>query len=249
MAQCPNCGLGAEPGMKFCTGCGSPILDNAPERPSPTCACSACGKENPAGSKFCAFCGNAVPQVNVEPPLTMTSPTTLPCIACGTVSPEGSRFCIRCGWPIGKGGTQTLPPPRNPPGGPYPLSGELQRVRMILFFGVAANLVGILQLYLVMSGLEQLWGAYANTSRLAFGMFLNVVIGAFLLLSAVQLNKGDLKFGRIGVAVLAVTGAIALVLGGATDFFSLLLNLACVGVGIWGWILVKRVEQNGAQIM
>lgn len=120
---------------------------------------------------------------------------------------------------------------------------------MILFLGVGVNLVGIFQLYRLMSGLQQLWGMYANTSSLAFWMFVNLVIAACLSFSAVQLGKGDLKYGRIGAVIMIVTGVLALVLGGTADGFSFLLNLVYLAGGIWAWVLVRQAERKTSLIV
>jgi hypothetical protein len=253
MAQCPKCGLAAEPAMKFCTGCGSSIVEKAPPAQS---QCSKCDSRNPVGSKFCAACGGPLPQAGADSPQTKGN-VLPPCAACGTANPEGSKFCIRCGKPIGTGalsfaassggvasGTWVIPPPM-----PQPLSMELQRVRIILFLGVAVNLIGIFQLYRLMSGVQQLWGLYADTSGLAFLMFIDIVIAAFLSFSAVQLGKGDLKYGKMGVAVMAVLAGIAILLGGMTDGFSFVLNVVCLAGGVWGWTLIRRVEQTTSLIV
>jgi hypothetical protein len=249
MAQCPKCGLTADPAMKFCTGCGNPIVEEA----APSMArCSKCGSENPRGSKFCAACGAPLTQAGMDSPQEKSAAPP-PCAACGAVSPEGSRFCIRCGKAIGAGSYSPPPPPNNATGpgttampllAPPPLTTELQRVRMILFFGVGVNLVGIFQLYRLMSGLQQLWGMYANTGGLAFGMFVNVVVAACLAFSAVQLGRGDLKYGKIGAVVMTVTGVLGIVLGGTADGFTFILNLLYLAGGIWAWVLVRQAERN-----
>ena len=51
-AACAGCGAPAEPGARFCPGCGLPFR-------GPT-ACPTCGDLLPVGSRFCGACGGRV---------------------------------------------------------------------------------------------------------------------------------------------------------------------------------------------
>lgn len=50
-ASCPKCGAGLQPKAKFCTGCGSPVGQQAKR------FCGECGGEMLPNAKFCPGCG------------------------------------------------------------------------------------------------------------------------------------------------------------------------------------------------
>jgi adenylate cyclase len=52
MLECPRCQYANADGSRFCGGCGSSLIRDAP--------CSKCGHSNPAGQKFCNACGNCL---------------------------------------------------------------------------------------------------------------------------------------------------------------------------------------------
>lgn len=56
MSDCVKCGKANREGIKFCSGCGSPM--EAVSKPAN--ACASCGKENREGVKFCSTCGKPI---------------------------------------------------------------------------------------------------------------------------------------------------------------------------------------------
>ena len=51
-AGCPMCGIGLEPGARFCSACGHRVGGPA--------ACTSCGSELTPGTRFCGNCGGRV---------------------------------------------------------------------------------------------------------------------------------------------------------------------------------------------
>ncbi len=113
MARCPQDGTLAPAGTKFCSKCGSAMVQPAAE-PCPRCGadvsgvafcpqcgapverrpaggvCAKCGADV-AGAKFCPQCGT-----KVEAP----APPPGVCAKCGAAV-AGARFCPQCGTPVG----------------------------------------------------------------------------------------------------------------------------------------------------
>jgi hypothetical protein len=127
-----------------------------------------------------------------------------------------------------------------------PTSKDLQRVKAVFFMGAAINLIGAFQVYRLMSGIEQLWGVYADTSGLAFVLCIDLAIAAVLIYAAVQTGNGQIKFAKAGAIILTVMSILGLLLGGMADGFIFVLDLACLAGGIWAWIQVRRAEQTMA---
>jgi len=82
-ARCPNDGVLAAPGTKFCPECGTAML-----QPS-SVNCPQCGKPT-LGAKFCPECG-----AKVE-----AAPAPAVCSNCGAQT-RGAKFCPECGTKVG----------------------------------------------------------------------------------------------------------------------------------------------------
>ncbi len=82
-ARCPNDGVLAAQGTKFCPECGAQMIQPAIQK------CPQCGQET-HGAKFCPNCGTAV-----EVALKLTH-----CPKCGTET-KGAKFCPECGTKVG----------------------------------------------------------------------------------------------------------------------------------------------------
>jgi hypothetical protein len=80
-ARCPNDGVLAAPGTKFCPECGAAMIQPV------TANCPQCGKPT-MGAKFCPECGA---RVEVAP---------ANCPKCGTAT-KGAKFCPECGTKAG----------------------------------------------------------------------------------------------------------------------------------------------------
>ncbi|MDX9850721.1 MAG: zinc ribbon domain-containing protein [Anaerolineaceae bacterium] len=78
-ARCPNDGVLAAPGTKFCPECGAQMIQPEIQK------CSQCGQET-HGAKFCPNCGAAVE----------VAPKPTHCPNCGTET-KGAKFCPECG--------------------------------------------------------------------------------------------------------------------------------------------------------
>jgi ribosomal protein L32 len=83
VARCPNCGVMAAPGTRFCPECGTPMLQPASDK------CPNCGQET-HGAKFCPNCGTKIE----------AAPKAGVCPKCGAES-KGAKFCPECGTKIG----------------------------------------------------------------------------------------------------------------------------------------------------
>ena len=109
--KCHVCGGTLAPGQAFCTYCGTPVSQAAPN-PQPqatptTKTCSTCGTVLQNDTVFCPMCGNnvgAAATVNTASAYTPTptpepvnTPTTVTCSACGTQVNVGTPFCPICG--------------------------------------------------------------------------------------------------------------------------------------------------------
>lgn len=81
MARCPKDGTLAPAGTKFCSQCGSPMVQPAPP---PAEVCPRCGKPV-QGAKFCPACGAKIER-----------PAPSVCPRCGKEA-KGSKFCPECG--------------------------------------------------------------------------------------------------------------------------------------------------------
>lgn len=77
MVLCPNCKKENEKGLKFCSGCGTPLANK----------CPSCGASVALGQKFCPECGSSM-EVKKEEKT---------CPSCGHAVPEGMKFCPECG--------------------------------------------------------------------------------------------------------------------------------------------------------
>jgi ribosomal protein L32 len=78
-ARCPNDGVMAAPGTKFCPECGTAMIQ-------PTSVnCPKCGKPT-LGAKFCPECGTRVE----------AAPVASVCPSCGAQT-KGAKFCPECG--------------------------------------------------------------------------------------------------------------------------------------------------------
>ncbi len=83
MARCPNDGMLAAPGTKFCPECGTAMIQPASTK------CPNCGTDA-MGAKFCPNCGT---KIEVAPALTN-------CPNCGAET-KGAKFCPECGNKLG----------------------------------------------------------------------------------------------------------------------------------------------------
>jgi ribosomal protein L32 len=84
MARCPKDGTLAPAGAKFCSTCGSPMVQPAPAAVD---LCPNCGKEA-KGSKFCPECGTKIERAAASV-----------CPNCGKDA-KGNKFCPECGTKI-----------------------------------------------------------------------------------------------------------------------------------------------------
>ena len=82
-AHCPNCGVMAAAGTKFCLECGT-----AMEQPVSS-KCPNCGQDA-NGAKFCPNCGTPIE----------TKPKITNCPQCGS-DVKGAKFCPECGTKVG----------------------------------------------------------------------------------------------------------------------------------------------------
>jgi len=68
--RCPQCGVPAEPGQTFCTGCGRQLAAEAPRN-----ACSRCGADyDPGTDLYCSRCGASLPTRGTGPFGTTAEP-------------------------------------------------------------------------------------------------------------------------------------------------------------------------------
>lgn len=84
MARCPKDGTQAPVGTKFCSQCGSPMIQPTAD----VDACPNCGKET-HGAKFCPECGTRIER----------KPANV-CPSCGAET-KGAKFCPECGTKLG----------------------------------------------------------------------------------------------------------------------------------------------------
>jgi hypothetical protein len=87
MARCPKDGTLAPAGTKFCSECGSPMIQ--PVQPTVD-RCQSCGAEV-KGAKFCPECGAKIERA---------APAPAKCPSCGT-EVKGAKFCPECGTKVG----------------------------------------------------------------------------------------------------------------------------------------------------
>lgn len=80
--QCKNCGKENLEGAKYCTSCGTLLLEE--ER-----ICSVCGTKNANGAKFCKNCGTSFEEKNI-------------CPSCGLENKKEAKYCKSCGTPLKK---------------------------------------------------------------------------------------------------------------------------------------------------
>jgi membrane protease subunit (stomatin/prohibitin family) len=113
---CPSCGLVQRGNSKFCTSCGTFVINAsaiAQTTPAPTTAaplqhfvtCTSCGMRQGASNKFCTACGGATRTGTTE-----TAGAPVFCTRCGTRRPANAKFCTSCGMLFGNTGTPTKPP-------------------------------------------------------------------------------------------------------------------------------------------
>lgn len=76
-AKCPQCGMLAEAGTKFCPECGTAMVQPAADN------CPKCGAAV-GGAKFCPECGAKIERAPAK------------CANCGTEL-KGAKFCPECG--------------------------------------------------------------------------------------------------------------------------------------------------------
>jgi len=84
MARCPKDGTLAPAGTKFCSECGSPMVQPALD------VCPNCGTGT-KGAKFCPECGAKIERA---------APAPTACPNCG-VEIKGAKFCPECGTKVG----------------------------------------------------------------------------------------------------------------------------------------------------
>ncbi len=77
--QCPGCGAALKAGTKFCSECGTRIMEEKK-------ICPRCSAELPMRAKFCAECGFAFEEKK--------------CSKCGAKIEAGKKFCSECGTPV-----------------------------------------------------------------------------------------------------------------------------------------------------
>jgi len=66
--QCPKCGNTAiQPGQKFCTKCGQPLANPAPQSKTSSDTCPKCGVPVTQSQKFCTKCGQTLSQKTTQP--------------------------------------------------------------------------------------------------------------------------------------------------------------------------------------
>lgn len=83
--ECKECGFKMPRGKKFCSNCGSPIVEE--QKVIYRYKCSKCGKKSNSKSNFCADCGGSI--------VSYVAATT--CKNCGEkVSPD-AKYCAACG--------------------------------------------------------------------------------------------------------------------------------------------------------
>ncbi len=83
--ECQNCGNKVLKGKKFCSKCGSPMLDETVIKEE--ILCSQCGRKVPKEAKYCPVCGAKTGGV----------PSKVLCKNCGTELGENVKFCPKCG--------------------------------------------------------------------------------------------------------------------------------------------------------
>ena len=88
--SCANCGAELEPGMLFCTECGTPVKEADALEDEAWETCSNCGAAVEKGMKFCTECGTLM-----EVPAAPSGKRF--CLTCGAVLEEGMLFCTECG--------------------------------------------------------------------------------------------------------------------------------------------------------
>ncbi|MBV1729421.1 MAG: zinc ribbon domain-containing protein [Methanobacterium sp.] len=85
---CPKCNADVEPGLKFCTSCGSKVVD--PVSGGEGIICSNCFADVEPGLKFCTSCGSKVEVVVSGGEGTI-------CSNCFADVEPGLKFCTSCG--------------------------------------------------------------------------------------------------------------------------------------------------------
>jgi hypothetical protein len=92
--NCPSCNRPNQDGKKFCSSCGTSLLQSAPK----SAAHCACGAEIRPGKKFCHGCGASV-ALAVAP-----EPKSVALCACGAEIRRGKKFCHSCGSTVASSG-------------------------------------------------------------------------------------------------------------------------------------------------
>ncbi len=95
---CPQCDIEVEPGLKFCTSCGSEITVSGVS--SEETVCPKCYADVEPGLKFCTSCGSEVGVSSVSSQETV-------CPQCYADIPPGQKFCTECGSSMIKSGKFT----------------------------------------------------------------------------------------------------------------------------------------------
>ncbi|KAF5036534.1 Double zinc ribbon [anaerobic digester metagenome] len=88
---CPKCYDEVEPGLKFCTKCGTEIKHTVSADQATTCP--KCYDEVEPGLRFCTGCGTEIKRT-----VSVDQATTCP--KCYADVPPGTTFCTECGTSI-----------------------------------------------------------------------------------------------------------------------------------------------------
>lgn len=85
--ECPNCGNKVAKGKKFCSKCGTQIMqETETKEEKKNVKCSACGKVVPYETKFCPECG-----------MKIVHEQEIKCSQCGKKLTKDDKFCPQCG--------------------------------------------------------------------------------------------------------------------------------------------------------
>lgn len=110
---CISCGKELSLSAKFCSGCGTPVLDAEvvveEAEASDSFACPSCGETVPRGQEQCPHCDSQVAkschacQQSIDPDLECcphcSTSIYKPCIHCGAKVMHNSNYCKQCqGW-------------------------------------------------------------------------------------------------------------------------------------------------------
>ena len=87
VTSCPKCYADVEPGLKFCTECGTKITRTVSSDVVTSCQCYA---DVEPGLKFCTECGTKITR-------TVSSDVVTSCPKCYADVEPGLKFCTECG--------------------------------------------------------------------------------------------------------------------------------------------------------